>query len=113
MKNAIAALEDAIQFYHDALEEDLSAFPYYETHAPSLERHYDMLTIIVDSNPEAHTAFVSENAPFKLHPDRAESAAYEYDKKLSAWKTILGKAWREYPPLSILPKNTRISMQTP
>lgn len=90
-----AAIEGAIQFYHDALEEDLSAFPYYDTHAPSLERYYDMLTIIVGSNPEAHADFVGENDPFKLHPDRADDAEYEYNKKLAAWKTILGTAWRE------------------
>ena len=90
-----AAIEGAVQFYHDALEEDLSAFPYYDTHAPSLERYYDMLAIIVGAYPATSDEFVGENNKFKLHPDRADNAEYEYNRKLNSWKTILGTAWRE------------------
>jgi hypothetical protein len=90
-----AAIEGAVQFYQDALDEDLHKFPYYDVHAPSIERYYDMLTIIVGANPESEKEFVGENDKFKLHPDRAENAEYEYNKKLNSWKTLLGAAWRE------------------
>jgi hypothetical protein len=90
-----AAVEGAMQFYEDALDEDLKKYPYYDVHAPSIERYYDMLTMIVGADPESAKEFVGENDKFKLHPDRAENAEYEYTKKLNSWKTLLGAAWRE------------------
>ncbi len=90
-----AAIEGAMQFYSDALDEDLKNFPYYDTHAPSIERYYDMLAIIVGAYPTLEKDFVGENDETKLHPDRAESAEADYERKLFNWKTLLGKAWKE------------------
>jgi hypothetical protein len=48
-----------------------------------------MLTIIVGAYPDLAEEFVGENDKFKLHPDRAEHAEFEYNKKLNTWKTLL------------------------
>jgi Putative metallopeptidase len=90
----VAAIEGAMQFYEDALDEDLEKYPYYDVHAPSLERYYDMLTIIVGAEPTTAEEFVGEGK-YQLHPDRAESAEDEYYKKLDSWKSLLGDAWKE------------------
>lgn len=90
----VAAIEGATQFYYDALEEDLTEFPYYDVHAPSIERYYDMLTIIVGAEPESTQDWVGE-AEEQLHPDRAEFATAEYEQKLDAWQRILGDAWKQ------------------
>ena len=90
-----AAIEGAMQFYRDALEEDLRKYPYYDTHAPSIERYYDMLSIIVGANPESAKEYVGKKDKFKLHPDRAETAEADYEQKLANWKKLLGKAWKQ------------------
>ena len=90
-----AAIEGAMQFYTDALDEDLKDFPYYDVHAPSIERYYDMLAIIVGGSPASADDYVGENDKFKLHPDRAEHAQADYEKKLANWKKLLGSAWKE------------------
>ena len=90
-----AAIEGAMQFYTDALDEDLKDFPYYDVHAPSIERYYDMLAIIVGGSPASADDYVGEGDKFKLHPDRAEHAQADYEKKLANWKKLLGNAWKE------------------
>ncbi len=89
-----AAIEGAMQFYNDALNEDLHSFPFYDTHAPSLERYNDMLVLIVGAYPEGTKDLVGEG-PDQLHPDRAEGAEDEYAKKLDSWRRLLGTAWKE------------------
>ncbi len=89
-----AAIDGTMQFYEDALQEDLTAYNYYDTHAPSLERYYDMLTMIVGADSVFAANMVGEGK-YQLHPERAEVAEDEYFKKLDSWKRLLGTAWKE------------------
>ncbi len=90
-----AAVEGAMQFYSDALKEKLKTSDFYDTHAPSMERYYDMVAIIVAAYPESAVDFVGENDKWKISEERAELAVEQYEKKLNAWKTLLGDAWKE------------------
>ncbi len=90
-----AAVEGAMQFYSDALNENLKNFDFYDTHAPSIERYYDMVAIIVAAYPESAVDFVGDNDKYKIPQERADLAVEQYEKKLNTWKTLLGDAWKE------------------
>jgi Putative metallopeptidase len=89
-----AAIEGAMQFYYESLDENVKKYPFYDVHAPSIERYYDMLAIIVGSDPEGHKDLIGENKD-QLHADRAEHAEADYEKKLDSWQRLLGDAWKE------------------
>jgi Putative metallopeptidase len=89
-----AAIEGAMQFYYESLDENVKKYPFYDVHAPSIERYYDMLALIVGSDPEGHKDLVGEKKD-QLHPDRAEHAEDDYHKKLDSWQRLLGDAWKE------------------
>ena len=90
-----AAIEGAMQFYRFSLQQNIKNIAFYDTHAPDMERYYDMLAIIVGATPSVAEQFVGDDDPFKLHSDRAATAEWDYEKKLATWKRLLGNAWKE------------------
>jgi Putative metallopeptidase len=90
-----AALEGVLQFYQDALEEDFNDVPFHDTHAPNIERYFDMVMLLIGAHPDFEKDFVGTDDKLKLPPERAENAKLDFERKLWAWKILLGDAWRE------------------
>jgi hypothetical protein len=86
-----AAFEGALQFYDDALDEDLKKYPFYDVHAPSIERFNDMMTLYIGAFPDDSEHLIGDNEDYKLSPERAASAPDEFDQKVRTWQKLLQK----------------------
>lgn len=84
-----AAFEGVLQFYDDALNEDLRQYPFYDAHAPSIERFNDMMALYVGAFPDDSEDLIGEDEDYKLSPDRAASAPDEFMQKVKNWQILL------------------------
>ncbi len=91
-KAADLAIEGALQFYYDSLDEDSVDFS--DEHAPSKERYFDLLTLFVGAHTlQAVSEFIG-NEDHQISESRAQDANRVYEQKRKTWDMLLSSFYK-------------------